>query len=534
MAIGIVNTNLGAVSGVEQTGKYEGNTVFMGIPYAAPPVGELRWKPPAEACAWEGVRMCAHYAPAAYQHFISGNLEPWGKDFYFMGGPEVSEDCLYLNITTGASSPDEMRPVFVWFHGGALRSGFSYEVEFDANELAHKGIVVVSVGQRLNFTGYLSLPQLSAEQGGTSGNYGFMDQIAALKWIKENISAFGADPDNITVGGQSGGSQKAYTLAGNPVASGMIKRCILQSGLNWPQKFPSVKEAEQKGIAFLEACGISKDATVEELRALPPEAFTPRAGSGMSRAQGEMVYDGTLVPFQSLRECLLKYGMHIDYLCGCNFGEANPLSGITGTFPNKRIETSHDFYRFYKEELGDLYDRYHFENLVQVTDENAWRTARRLATLGISRANFSRSVIIARSLGLLMKKINPDAKVYCYLFSHFLPHLPEDIGTPRDPNVLLAYHSSELFYTFASLRPGIPPSRPWQPLDFELADKISSYWANFISCGNPNGPGLPQWPAASDQGGYIEFGDTFTPVPDLSSELDQLVFEYANGKGYLF
>jgi len=225
MALDIVRVQQGLLSGVAQTGNYEGNTVFSGVPYAKPPVGELRWAPTQPAEPWEGVRICDKHAPAAWQNFMPEglNMEPYTKDFYFMGNPSVSEDCLYLEITTGAQAAGEKRPVFMWFHGGGLNSGYSYEIEFDGNELAKKGIVVVSVAQRLNLFGYLVLPQLTAEQG-KSGNYGFMDQLMALEWVHENIAAFGGDPDNITVGGQSGGSLKSCMMAGSPASKGWVKR----------------------------------------------------------------------------------------------------------------------------------------------------------------------------------------------------------------------------------------------------------------------------------------------------------------------
>lgn len=194
MALDIINTKYGQVRGVVE----EDVLVFKGVPYAAPPVGELRWKAPQDPASWEGVRECDTYGPRPVQPPQGGLFfEPWGSDFYYMGFTAYSEDCLYLNIATDAESADEKRPVFMWFHGGGLSSGYSYEIEFNPTVLAKKGVVVVTVGQRLNVFGYLSLPQLSAEQGGISGNYGLMDEVKALDWVRENIAAFGGDPDNI-------------------------------------------------------------------------------------------------------------------------------------------------------------------------------------------------------------------------------------------------------------------------------------------------------------------------------------------------
>jgi para-nitrobenzyl esterase len=164
-------------------------------------------------------------------------------------------------------------PVYMWFHGGGLNNGHPYEPEFDGSELARKGVVVVQVGQRLNVFGYLALPQLSAEQGGKSGNYGFMDQLAALDWVYENIAAFGGDPDNITVGGQSGGSQKAGAMATTPAAHGRVRRAILESGLKWLQRFPTLAEMEEKCRNYLRSAGIDPDAPLDQLRAIDATRF---------------------------------------------------------------------------------------------------------------------------------------------------------------------------------------------------------------------------------------------------------------------
>ncbi len=524
MAIGIVQTSCGRLSGVPQSGKYEGNTVFMGVPYAKPPVGELRWKPPVKPEPWEGVRACDRHAPAAFQRFFPGNMEPYTKDFYFMGNPAVSEDCLYLEITTGAQHAGEQRPVFLWFHGGGLNSGYSYEIEFDGNELARKGIVVVSVAQRLNLFGYLALPQLTKEQG-RSGNYGLMDQLMALDWVYENIAAFGGDPDNITVGGQSGGSLKACILAGIPASRGRVKRCIAQSGLKWLQRFPTQTEAEQSGAAFLESCGIDPQASPEELRQLPPERFQPAPGPGFPRMPGEMVFDGALVPYPTLRECYDRYDGDVDFLCGTNLGEADPWASMQFGGGTRTMDSAAEFRAHFRQTLGDLYDQYDFEALVPVSDASAWRTARELATRGLCKPgmiNFSRNLMVNRFFGMQQKARHPQAQVYCYVFSHILPCLPEDYGTARDPEVQLAYHSSEMFYTFASLRENVPPARPWTPEDFALADTISSYWANFIASGNPNGADLPRWPAAGSDCGWMDLGDRPTGHCGLESALDRL------------
>jgi len=526
MALDIVRVQQGLLSGVAQTGNYEGNTVFSGVPYAKPPVGELRWAPTQPAEPWEGVRVCDKHAPAAWQNFMPEglNMEPYTKDFYFMGNPPVSEDCLYLEITTGAQAAGEKRPVFMWFHGGGLNSGYSYEIEFDGNELAKKGIVVVSVAQRLNLFGYLVLPQLTAEQG-KSGNYGFMDQLMALEWVHENIAAFGGDPDNITVGGQSGGSLKSCMMAGSPASKGWVKRCIPQSGLKWLEKFDTVAEAEPKGQAFLTNCGIDPNASLEELRALPPEAFKPLPGKPMDpfSMPGKMVCDGELVPYTEMRRCLAEFAGNVDFMAGSNLGEADVFAA-PGFGSRRTLETAEAFYAHFRELLGDLYDEYGFEDLVSVTDENAWWTARVLASQGLCKpgmVNFSRNLMINRLFG--MSRAEAAGKNYCYLFTRLLPITPEEVGTQRDPQVQMAYHSSEMFYTFASLRENVPPARPWTAEDFDLAQTISSYWANFVATGDPNGEGLPYWPQAKDDYGWMDLGDTPKGGQGLNGKQEELI-----------
>ena len=219
MAIGTVKTKYGLISGEEYTGQYKGITVFRGVPYAKPPLGALRWAPPEEPEPWEGVKVCDTFPDAAVQDFLADRHR---DEYYVNGTPSMSEDCLYLNICTPAGAPGEKHPVFLWFHGGGLTNCFAFEPQFDPRELAKKGILVVTVGQRLSLFGYLSLPQLSREQGGKSGNYGLMDQFRALDFVYENIEAFGGDPERITVGGQSGGSSKCCVMAASPASRGRV------------------------------------------------------------------------------------------------------------------------------------------------------------------------------------------------------------------------------------------------------------------------------------------------------------------------
>jgi para-nitrobenzyl esterase len=355
-----------------------------------------------------------------------------------------------------------------------------------------------------------------------------------LEWVCENISAFGGDPANITVGGQSGGSTKAGAMGFTPASNGRIRRTVLESGLKWTQKFPTIAEMEGRGREYLQAIGIDPEASPETLREMDPERLLPQksgiADTPLPAAPGEMVWDGELIPYQHMRDNILQYMQGIDILCGTNLGEAS-ISGSRGA---SALNSAEEFHSHYLGLLGELYDSYDFAGLVSVTDESATYTARVLASKGLCPAggvNYSRNLMVDRLVGRLLKERYPCNQVYSYLFSHLLPWREEDLGTVRDPQNLMAYHSSELFYTFASLRENVPPARPWKRNDFELADCMSSYWANFMRTGDPNGSGLPVWPQSDGNCGYMEFGDVPLGHSGLDGKLEQLIAEYV-GREY--
>lgn len=269
MAITETKTKYGQVHGVQK----DGYTVFCGVPYAKPPVGEKRFCPPEEPACWEGVYKADHFGCVCPQT----EHEPdsfYGKEFYLDPefGMKQSEDCLYLNIWTPANTVDEKLPVAFWIHGGAFMHGFSHESEFDGAAYCERGVILVTINYRLGAFGFLAHPWLSEESGvGRSGNYAILDQIAALKWVKENIAAFGGDPENITVFGQSAGCMSVQTLVSSPLTENWISKAIFQSaggydtGLN--RDMP-LSEAETIGQEFVELSGAK---SLEELRAIPAE-----------------------------------------------------------------------------------------------------------------------------------------------------------------------------------------------------------------------------------------------------------------------
>lgn len=523
-ALGIVTTQYGDVSGVPGE-IYSDVTIFKGIPYAAPPVGELRWQPPQDPESWEGVRACDTYAAIAPQYADQGaGSEPYKTDFYFGEFPETSEDCLYLNITTPATTGEEKLPVYLWFHGGGQRHGYSYEPEFDAEELAKKGVIVVTIGQRLGVFGYLALPQLTEEQG-TSGNYGNMDQAKAYEWVVENIAAFGGDPNNIVFGGQSGGTTKSMVLELFPDvhAQGMV----LHSGLKWFDTFASLESAQESGQAYLEHIGLDPNASLEELRQVETDVFL---GADMddyvANTPASTICDGVYITYSSIAEAVAAGEYDgINILSGTTLGEA--------TVKNVETEgmTAEEFYAVYREYLGDKFDQYDFETLVPVTDENAEDTFRELSSLGLNvglGATYSRAVMVNRVFNEMMSQSEGSGKYYSYLFARFTPIHPEEAGTDRDSELLWAWHSSDLWYFLHSLREGMPPIRPWEEGDYALADLASSYLANFIRTGDPNGEGLPEWPAGDENHGYMVLDvepEGITECTELDALMREIVIE---------
>lgn len=519
----IVETKCGAVEGIcrEKRKNPAAKSVkevveFRSIPYAQPPVGELRWKPPVPVKRWEGVKNCKEYGLIPMQYLDGAYVEPYQSDFYYDGVPKMGEDCLYLNIMVSKKTleGDEKRPVFVWFHGGGLSNGFTYEPEADARAFAEKDIVAVSVEQRLGMFGYLALPQLTKEQG-QSGNYGLMDQIMALEWIRENISCFGGDPERITLGGQSGGTTKALTQVISPQNTTPVKRLILQSGFNWERQYPTQEQAEEKGLQRLEERRIRPDCPLEVLRSMDAACFIKE------RDKDNYGYtvniDGLYVTDQSAMDAVRAGKLKgISVLSGTNLGESDYL----------RAGNREEFYRAYREMLGELYDKYDFENLINADDYGADELSRSLASLGLGCQD-SRNLMLCRVYGKMAEEKTGGGSVnYSYLFSHRTPERMEEAGTQRSALRQWSWHSSELWYSFDSIEEGKPRVRKWTDWDYDLAEKMNSYWSNFIKTGDPNGQGLPCWPPSGRKMGYMVLGDGIYGVEDKESRLEELMEEF--------
>ena len=290
-------------------------------------------------------------------------------------------------------------------------------------------------------------------------------------------------------------------------------------------------EAEEAGREYLQYAGLDPDMSLEELRSLDTfEVFMRNAPRAIM--PGSMVCDGDLIPYPTLWE-MFDHGLKdVNFINGCNLGEAEVFAASKaklGKYPVnnyvKAIRSARDFYAHYRNLLGPLYDAYGFEKLVKVTDENAALTARRLANLGLAGdegMNFSRNVMLNRLFAQNYKKRSPKSRAYTYLWTHLLPTDERSRGTQRDAAIALAWHSTEMWFTFASMKTVGPVTRNWREVDYHVADYMSAYWANFIKTGDPNGEGLPDWPSSTEELGWQELGDE--PIPHRGEDaLDRLI-----------
>jgi para-nitrobenzyl esterase len=441
----------GMVEGVVK----DGIASFKGIPFAAPPVGDLRWRSPQPVKPWEGARKVDSYAPGPMQD--TGLITKMG------GQPKISEDCLYLNVWTGAKKANEKRPVMIWIYGGAFVGGTTSFPTFEGANLARKGVVLVSVAYRVGPMGFLAHPELSKESGKGSGAYGIQDQIAGLKWVKENIAQFGGDPSNVTIFGESAGGMSVGMLVASPMARGLFQRAISESGGAVAPSRGSLKMSEDQGMAFLTKLGASD---IKAARALSAEAIQ----QGIKNGGGSFwpVADGTTVmgnPYE-----LFEAGKFNDtpILIGTNSNEG-------GLFMTQKI-TSAGFEQMIQKRFAAAADVF-LKAYPHATDAEATR----------SNQDIFRDSTFAWPTWAWAKlqSRNGKNKVFVYYFDHRTPASPDG-----------ANHAAEISYVFGNLG-GFGGSNG--PEDKALSQLISSYWVNFANNGDPNGSGLPVWPTFDEK-----------------------------------
>ena len=438
-----VTTKCGQVEGVEEGA----SVIFKGIPFAKPPVGDLRWKAPVPVEPWEGVYQADHFAPICPQS-LAQEPNPFYKEFYADAAyiREMSEDCLYLNIWVPetAKASDKL-PVALYIHGGGFGGGYSSEMEFDGQALNRHGVIFVSIAYRLGVFGFLAHPWLTAEsEKKISGNYGIMDQIMALDWIYDNIESFGGDPENITVYGLSAGCMSTQVLVSSPLTEGRISKAILQSGVSCENPMlqaPSLEEGEEYGKAVVANTGVE---SLDELRALDADQLLAAKNA----------FDA---------ECFKKYGFD---------GALRIVPYVDGVVLKKNVRD------IYKE--GTMAKIPYMVGCV-TEDLGTHEEDRRRRVPGLLLDECKAWAAKQEETG--------NHKAYVYWFDHTLP------GDQKP-----AWHSLELWYTMGTLH------RSWRPMtqnDDDLSEECVTYWTNFMKTGDPNGDTVPEWRPYLKKDGFV-------------------------------
>jgi para-nitrobenzyl esterase len=454
---------------------------FKGIPYAAPPLGDLRWKPPQPVKPWKGVRSATEYGAACPQPPI---LLIYGVRF-----TNMSEDCLTLNVWTAAKTAAERHPVMVWIHGGANVAGSGSMASTDGAALARQGVVVVSINYRLGPFGFLSHPKLSKESPkGASGNQGLLDQIAALRWVKRNIGAFGGDANRVTIFGESAGARDIGFLMVSPLAAGLFQRAIAESGSAYGNP-PTLAEAEKTGERFGADLAALRAKTTEEI--MREANFKSDLFFGSGPAYGPQV-DGWAIP-ESPQELFQSGRQHdIPFLSGTNADEGSIFA------LNLPFKTVPMWKNFVKTRFG-LASQKVLELYPAATDAEVHQAAARFLT---------DSVFLAPAREQAAAAARKNRNTYLY---HFTRVSPTALG-----RTLGAFHASEIAYVFGNLP---PRPRAYEEIDREISTAMSAAWVRFATTGDPNGGGLPKWPRYDPgEDPYMEFGDTIRAGSHLRRE----------------
>ena len=480
--------------------------IYKGIPFATPPVGALRWQAPQPVIPWSNVRQCDAFGPSPMQ----GNPTPFGpwSAEYLIPKVSISEDCLYLNVWSGAKSTQQKRPqdrtnrsagtgkplpVLVWIYGGGFGSGGAGCAIYDGEAMARKGILFVSFNYRVGPFGFLAHPELTKESGrGASGNYGLMDQIAAVEWVKQNIAAFGGDPANVTIAGQSAGSMSVNCLVASPLAKGLFSKAIAQSGASFGRPMSSLQQAEESGLKVMQTLGTT---SLAAMRALSAEEILKKAQGGM---RGPVV-DGYVLPQSVPQLFAARKQNDVALLTGWNEDEGMAMG---------KPKTADEYRQQAEKQYGSNATAY-LQHYPGRTDTEAAR-----AQIDVSRDQ----TFGAPNYAWANLQAGQGKPVYVYRFTRKLPALGQYAHYG-------AFHTGEVAYTYDNLKFIDRTLRPLNKTDDELARVMSSYWANFIKTGNPNGPGLPQWPTyTTGRKSIIALGaDIQTkPLPD-GSRLDFLL-----------
>lgn len=484
----------GAVEGV--IGNDPRVTVYKGIPFAAPPVGERRWRAPEPAENWTGTMRADTFAPMAIQNkpgankeeFYAEEIHPSAEDYV------MDEDCLYLNVWTPAKAADEKLPVYLWIHGGGYRSGYSYEMEFDGERMARRGIVFVTIAYRLNIFGFFAHPWLRAEApDAPQGNQGLLDQLAAMQWVKRNIAAFGGDPDRITIGGQSAGAGAVLAQVISPMSQGLIAGAITQSGgglrsIGYNRGWRSLTDAEAEGAAFLSHLGIT---SLQQARELPAMALWGAFEGYRDHIQTQPTIDGKFLLEDSTDAIIHGRYADIPYLFGYTSGEG-PGGPAAPAIP----QSVADFEAQMRQRYGEDADAFLALANVKTMDD--------LYAL-MKNPSFNTRAVASELYADVQAR--QGRKGYLYCFDHEMPG--DDMG---------CYHGAELWFVFDSVA---KCRRPFKGKHYDLSRQVCNYWCNFVKTGDPNGPDadgqpMPYWaPYTAEEAFRMRFGDV--PAQDTAA-----------------
>ena len=483
----------GMVEGV--AGKDASITVFKGLPFAAPPVGDLRWHAPRPVVAWQGVKKADKFGNSCIQSVVK-ERKPW--TYEFMVHTDISEDCLYLNVWTAAKASSEKRPVYVYIHGGGNVEGSGAIQTYDGEGLAKKGVIVVTVNYRLGVFGFLAHPELTKESDThSSGNYALMDLVAVLHWVQDNIAAFGGDPSKVTIGGQSAGASNTHMLVASPLAKGLFRGAIAESSSTFGNgNLAKLADAEQTGIKFAAAKGAQ---SLADLRKLSwQDIFAPVQGPAMRFGP---IVDGHFLPATPAEIIAQGKQNDVPTIVGAN------LHDLGGAVPHPTV-TAAEFLQQTKQKYGPLADEF-LQLYPAANDEQA-------------RASFNASMQDNLRVGAHVWATNRAATTKSNAFIYFWDHtLPGP-----DADTYGAFHTSEVPYVMNAIDRCV--DRNMTPADYKIADTLSSYWANFIKTGNPNGKGVPHWPSTKEKPATaFEVGDKYQTIPAAGDAAKQAFLEKA-------
>jgi len=467
-------------------GKMQGASIgdvhaFKGIPYALPPVGAMRWKPPLPAPKWKDTRDATQFGAAC--------IQPRGKpdSIYFWNLPKTSEDCLYLNVWAPAKAHNA--PVFFWIHGGALSGGSGGEPLYDGTRLAERGIVVVTINYRLGPLGFLVHPALSAEsRRNISGNYGLLDQIQALQWVQKNIASFGGDPANVTIAGESAGGLSVMYLMAAPSAQGLFAKAVTQSAymVSAQELRTAAHDAfsgEAIGVWLAEKLGAGD---LTGLRSMDAQKITD--GAAALGFFPFFVIDGRVLPRQMVDAFDRGEQARVPLLVGFNSGEIRSLRSLAPKVPADAATYEKEIRARYADLADDFLKLYPSSDM----QESIWATTRD-------------SLYSWTAERMARKQTAVGAPAFLYLFDHGYP--------AADEKGLHAFHASELPYMFGTTdrTPLNWPKVPATPVETNLSNAMVDYWASFARNGTPSAAGQPQWPAYGTEGAYMAFEEV--PLP---------------------